>query len=74
MPHELVTVAEEVVEHDHHDAVDDDKLLTKDDLERELIRKALIRFNGHRKQAADQIGISERTLYRKIKEYGLDDL
>jgi len=51
-----------------------DKLLTKDDLERELIRKALIRFNGHRKQAADQIGISERTLYRKIKEYGLDDL
>ena len=74
VPHELVTVAEEVVEHDHHDAVDDDKLLTKDDLERELIRKALIRFNGHRKQAADQIGISERTLYRKIKEYGLDDL
>lgn len=74
VPHELVTVAEEVVEHEHHDAVDDDKLLTKDDLERELIRKALIRFNGHRKQAADQIGISERTLYRKIKEYGLDDL
>ena len=33
-----------------------------------------VRHNGHRKQAAEQIGISERTLYRKIKEYGLDDL
>lgn len=47
-------------------------LHTKDELERELIRQALARSNGHRKLAAEQIGISERTLYRKIKEYGLD--
>ena len=74
VPHELVPEAEEFVEDEKPDETHDGQLPTKDDLERELIRKALIRFNGHRKQAADQIGISERTLYRKIKEYGLDNL
>lgn len=64
--------AEEIIDDFHGTAVDD--LRTKDDVEKELIRKALLRHNGHRKQAAEQIGISERTLYRKIKEYGLDDL
>ena len=74
VPHELVPEAEEFVEDEKTDETHDGQLPTKDDLERELIRKALIRFNGHRKQAADQIGISERTHYRKIKEYGLDNL
>lgn len=74
VPHELVPEAEEFVEDEKTDETHDGQLPTKDDLERELIRKALIRFNGHRKQAADQIGVSERTLYRKIKEYGLDNL
>lgn len=74
VPHELVPEAEQFVEDEKTDETHDGQLPTKDDLERELIRKALIRFNGHRKQAADQIGISERTLYRKIKEYGLDNL
>jgi len=37
----------------------------------ELIQKALEKYNGKRKQAARELGISERTLYRKIKEYGL---
>lgn len=74
VPHELVPEAEEFVEDEKTGETHDGQLPTKDDLERELIRKALIRFNGHRKQAADQIGISERTLYRKIKEYGLDNL
>lgn len=74
VPHELVPEAEEFVEDEKTDETHDGQLPTKDDLERELIRKALIRFNGHRKQTADQIGISERTLYRKIKEYGLDNL
>ena len=74
VPHELVPEAEEFVEDEKTDETHNGQLPTKDDLERELIRKALIRFNGHRKQAADQIGISERTLYRKIKEYGLDNL
>lgn len=39
--------------------------------ERELIDKALEKSHGNRKQAAARLGLSERTLYRKIKEYGL---
>jgi transcriptional regulator with PAS, ATPase and Fis domain len=38
----------------------------------EMIRKALEKFNGKRKLAASELGISERTLYRKIKEYGIE--
>jgi transcriptional regulator with PAS, ATPase and Fis domain len=39
--------------------------------EKELIEKALQRHHGKRKPAADELGVSERTLYRKIKEYGI---
>lgn len=38
----------------------------------EMIRKALEKYNGKRKMAANELGISERTLYRKIKEYGIE--
>ena len=41
------------------------------DSERELIRRALVKHGNRRKQAAAELGISERTLYRKIKEFGL---
>lgn len=40
--------------------------------ERDLILKALNKYRKNRKQAAAELGISERTLYRKIKSYGLD--
>lgn len=40
--------------------------------EKELIKKALIKYNGKRKNAAQELGISERTLYRKIKEYNIE--
>lgn len=46
--------------------------LSLDDVEKEMIRKALERHHGKRKNAASDLKISERTLYRKIKEYGLD--
>lgn len=46
--------------------------LSLDEVEKELIRKALIKHNGKRKSAAADLNISERTLYRKIKEYDLD--
>lgn len=42
------------------------------DKELELIQKALERHNGKRKNAATELGISERTLYRKIKQYDLE--
>lgn len=40
--------------------------------EQKLINKALEKHNGKRKDAAEELGISERTLYRKIKEYDID--
>ncbi|MGE0562793.1 MAG: sigma-54 interaction domain-containing protein [Flavobacteriales bacterium] len=43
------------------------------DKEKEFIIKALEKYNGKRKNAAIELGISERTLYRKIKEYNLDN-
>lgn len=46
--------------------------LSLDEVEKEMIRKALDKHNGKRKSAARDLNISERTLYRKIKEYGLD--
>ena len=46
--------------------------LSLTDKEVEMIRKALEKNSGKRKAAAQELGISERTLYRKIKEYGID--
>jgi transcriptional regulator with PAS, ATPase and Fis domain len=46
--------------------------LSLSDKEMEMIRKALEKYNGKRKLAAQELGISERTLYRKIKEYGIE--
>lgn len=49
-----------------------EETLSLDELEKEMIRKALEKHHGKRKAAAHDLNISERTLYRKIKEYGLD--
>jgi len=46
--------------------------LSLENKEVELIRKALEKHHGKRKNAADELGISERTLYRKIKEYDIN--
>jgi len=47
-------------------------LRTLKDLEREAIEQALDRVGGNRRKAADILGISARTLYRKLKEFGLE--
>lgn len=47
--------------------------VTLEEVEKSMIIKALHRHEGKRKQAAKELGISERTLYRKIKEYNLED-
>ena len=49
-----------------------EETLSLDEVEKEMIRKALERHHGRRKNAAKDLKISERTLYRKIKEYGLE--
>jgi DNA-binding NtrC family response regulator len=46
--------------------------LSLQDTEKELIKKALEKYRGKRKEASNELGISERTLYRKIKEYNLN--
>ena len=46
--------------------------LSLEEMEKEFIQKALSKHNGRRKEAAKDLGISERTLYRKIKEYELN--
>ena len=49
----------------------EDENLSLQDKEIEMIKKALERNRGKRKDAAAELGISERTLYRKIKQYDL---
>ncbi len=46
--------------------------LSLEEKEIEMIKKALEKHNGKRKYASQDLGISERTLYRKIKEYNID--
>ena len=53
------------------EAVEEEETLRLDAKEIELIKKALDRNKGKRKAAADELGISERTLYRKIKQFDL---
>jgi len=48
-----------------------EETLSLDEKTKELITKALKKHKGKRKHAADELGISERTLYRKIKEYDI---
>lgn len=54
----------------HHEV---EESLSLDNLEMELIIKALNKHRGKRKSAAKELGISERTLYRKIKEYNIKE-
>ncbi len=63
----------------HNEVVDEvheevEETLSIADTEKELIKRALKKYNGKRKNASKELGISERTLYRKIKEYNIADL
>jgi DNA-binding NtrC family response regulator len=53
------------------DTDEDESPLAMDEIEKEAIRRALKKYNGRRKEAAEELKISERTLYRKIKQYDL---
>ncbi|SHJ43314.1 sigma-54 interaction domain-containing protein [Flavobacterium haoranii] len=80
---ELYPVQPEIVQEEIHDddledddflfaeTVEEEETLSLEAKEIELIKKALERNKGKRKAAADELGISERTLYRKIKQYDL---
>jgi len=59
----------EVVSIDDHEEIEE--TLSLEETEKDLIERALKKHNNRRKSAAKELGISERTLYRKIKEYNL---
>lgn len=61
----------EVSRSDYQEHQEVEESLSLEDREKELIKKALDKHRGKRKYAAQELGISERTLYRKIKEYNL---
>ncbi len=56
---------------DHHEDIEETLLLA--DREKEFITKALKKHKSRRRDAAAELGISERTLYRKIKEYNIEE-
>ena len=60
-----------VDDYDFAEEIQEEETLSLHEKEIELIRKSLERNSGRRKAAAEELGISERTLYRKIKQYDL---
>ena len=69
----------ETKEHSRYDNIEtinieniEDSAISLEDAEKEMIKKSLERNNGKRKKCAEELKISERTLYRKIKEYNLE--
>ncbi len=62
-----------IMNNDIHDHVEVEESLNIVDKEKELIIKALKKHKSKRKDAALDLGISERTLYRKLKEYDIED-
>lgn len=63
---------EEAVAEEYIEPTPVQESLNLSELGRQMIEKALDRNGGNRKKAAAELGISDRTLYRKIKQYGLD--
>ncbi len=73
---EVLNIAEKASEarenkYDFAEEIQEEESLSLQDKELELIKKSLDKYKGKRKDAADELGISERTLYRKIKQYDL---
>ena len=70
--HSIEIIENKESDYPYIDAVEaEEETLSLHDKELELIKKSLERHKGKRKLAADELGISERTLYRKIKQYDL---
>ena len=59
---------------EYAETIEEEETLSLHDKEVEMIKQALIRTSGRRKNAAKELGISERTLYRKIKQHNLGDV
>ena len=64
---------ENKVEEAEAEEIREPETLNLNDLSRQMLEKALERNGGNRKRAAQELGISDRTLYRRLKQYGLDN-
>ena len=65
---------ESVDKYSYAETIEEEEPLSLHEKELEMIKQALTRSKGKRKLAAEELGISERTLYRKIKQFDLNDL
>jgi len=63
--------AEEAIAEEYVEPEKEPENLNLNDLSKQMLEKALERNNGNRKKAAQELGISDRTLYRRLKQYGL---
>jgi len=72
VPFKEVQVDEE--NHEPLKSYEDQRLPNMEEVEREMIEKALRQAHGNRRKAADILGIGERTLYRRIQKYDLQDV
>ncbi len=71
IPSHATSVVKEDDKYHFAEEIEEEETLSLQDKELELIKKSLERHRGKRKAAAEELGISERTLYRKIKQYDL---
>ena len=67
-----ITTAEEAFAEEYIEPVHEPENLNVSEWSRQALEKALERNGGNRKKAAQELGISDRTLYRRLKQYGLD--
>lgn len=68
----IAPALEDAVAEEYVEPTPEQENLNLSDLSRQMLEKALERNNGNRKKAAQELGISDRTLYRRLKQYGLD--
>ena len=71
---EIKDVKPLVDKYSYAETIEEEEPLSLHEKELEMIKQALIRSKGKRKLAAEELGISERTLYRKIKRFDINDL
>ena len=71
---EIKDVKPLVDKYSYAETIEEEEPLSLHEKELEMIKQALIRSKGERKLAAEELGISERTLYRKIKQFDINDL
>ncbi|MBN2365903.1 MAG: sigma-54-dependent Fis family transcriptional regulator [Calditrichaeota bacterium] len=65
-------IHDQVISEDVEDVSYQDEVQPMGEVEKQMIRKAMAKFNGNKRKAAQALEISERTLYRKLKEYDIE--